>query len=110
MTTTYSWNISQLECYPEQEGQTNVVSTIHWQCNGTDGTYNASVYATASVTLNPDAPYTPYEDLTQEQILGWIWESGVDKDTTEKAVGQQIENMINPPIVRPPLPWSSQQI
>jgi hypothetical protein len=30
----------------------------------------------------------------------------VDKDATEAAVAQQIENQINPPILSPPLPWS----
>jgi hypothetical protein len=43
--------------------------------------------------------------LTKEQVLGWIWASGVDKDATEAAVAQQIENQKNPPIVYPPLPW-----
>jgi len=33
--------------------------------------------------------------------------NGVDKDATEAAVEQQIQNQINPPIVTPPLPWAS---
>ncbi len=49
--------------------------------------------------------FTPYADLTQEQVLGWIWANGVDKDATEAAVEQQIENQKNPPIVSPKLPW-----
>jgi hypothetical protein len=31
----------------------------------------------------------------------------VDKDATEAAVEQQIQNQINPPIVTPPLPWAT---
>jgi len=31
----------------------------------------------------------------------------VDKDVTEEAVAQQIQNQINPPVVTPPLPWSA---
>jgi hypothetical protein len=31
----------------------------------------------------------------------------VDKDATEAAVEQQIQNQINPPIVSPPLPWAA---
>jgi len=45
--------------------------------------------------------------LTQEQVLGWIWANGVDKDATEAAVLQQIENQKNPPVVAPPLPWAA---
>jgi hypothetical protein len=57
------------------------------------------------VTYTAGAPYTPYADLTQDQVLGWVWSSGVDKDATEAAVQQQIDNAINPPVVTPQLPW-----
>jgi hypothetical protein len=43
--------------------------------------------------------------LTQDQVLGWIWAGGVDKANTEAAVNLQIANLINPPVVQPPLPW-----
>lgn len=104
--TEITWNVSQLDCYPDVDGEVDVVFTVHWQCNGTDGTYNGSVYSSTGVTLDAEAPFTPYADLTQDQVLGWIWESGVDKAATEAAVAQQIENQINPPVVTPPLPWA----
>jgi len=105
MTTEIVWNVSQMDCYPQTEGETDVVFNVHWQCNGTDGTYNASVYSTCSVTYTAGSPYTAYADLTQEQVLGWIWANGVDQSATEAAVEQQIQNQINPPVVTPPLPW-----
>jgi hypothetical protein len=98
-----------MDCYPQVEGETDVVFTVHWQCNGTqeqdNKTYNGSVYSTCGVTYTAGTPYTPYADLTQDQVLGWIWASGVNKDATEAAVQQQIDNAINPPVVTPPLPW-----
>jgi hypothetical protein len=109
--STFLWNISAMSCYPQAEGETDVVFTVHWQCNGTqeqDGkTYNGSTYGTCGVTYTAGSPYTPYADLTQEQVLGWVWASGVDKDATEAAVQQQIDNAINPPVVTPPLPWAT---
>ena len=107
MTTTTNWTVTAMDAYPQAEGQTDVVFNVHWTCAGTDGTYNGSVYSTCGVTLNPDAPYTPYADLTQQQVLGWIWASGVDQTATEAAVAQQIENQINPPVVTPALPWAT---
>jgi hypothetical protein len=95
-----------MDAYPQAEGETNVVFTVHWTCAGTDGTYNASVYSTCAVPA-PTANFTPYQDLTQDQVLGWIWASGVDKDATEAAVNQQIAQAINPPVVTPPLPWAT---
>jgi len=109
--STIVWNISQMNCYPQAEGETDVVFVVHWQCNGTqeqDGkTYSGSVYSICYVTYTAGSPYTPYADLTQDQVLGWIWASGVDKDATEAAVQQQIDNAINPPVVTPPLPWAT---
>jgi hypothetical protein len=105
MTTTTTWTVTAMDCYPQAEGETDVVFNVHWTCSGTDGTYNASVYSTCSVTLDPSAPYTPYADLTQDQVLGWIWSSGVDQAATESAVDQQIANQVSPPVITPELPW-----
>lgn len=107
MATTFTWQIKQLNCYPQAEGQTDVVFVVQWRCFGTDGTYNGSVYSTCDVPYKAGTPYTPYDQLTQDQVLGWIWASGVDKASAEAAVQTQIDNQINPPVVSPPLPWNA---
>ena len=102
---TLTWLIETLWVRPVEGSLTDVVVTAAWRCNGTDGTYSGSVYATVSFSPpNPD-DFTPYLNLTQEQVLQWVWTSGVDKDSAEAAVIQQIYNQINPPIITPPLPW-----
>ena len=103
MSATITWTVTAMDCYPQAEGETDVVFTVHWTCSGTDGTYNASIYSTCAVPA-PEGTFTPYADLTQEQVLGWIWANGVDQAATEAAVDQQIQNQINPPVVTPPLP------
>lgn len=107
MSTTFNWTVTAMNCYPQADGETDVVFTVHWTCAGTDGTYSSSVYNTQAVTYTAGSPYTPYADLTQDQVLGWIWAAGVDKAATEAAVQQMIDNQINPPVVTPPLPWSN---
>jgi len=101
-----NWTISQLDCKPQEDGLTDVVVTAHWQCTGTQDEYSAQVYGTASFTLEQGAGFTPYADLTQDQVLGWCYANGVDKDATESSVAAQLEAQINPPIVTPPLPWA----
>ena len=32
--TEYTWKIEALDCIPSADGQTNVVSTIHWTAKG----------------------------------------------------------------------------
>ena len=105
MTATITWSVTAMDAYPQAEGQTDVVFTVHWICAGVQDSYQSSVYSTCGVTYSSGTPYTPYAQLTQDQVLGWIWASGVNKAATEAAVQQQINNQINPPVVTPKLPW-----
>jgi len=111
MSATITWFIEWMQTTPTSATPPETVITAGWRCNGTqeqDGKpYTGTVYSTCGVTYTAGAPYTPYADLTQDQVLGWIWASGVDKDATEAAVQQQIDNAINPPVVTPPLPWAT---
>lgn len=110
MSNTYNWVISQLECYPQHEGHTDVVFTVHWRRQATDGNgHTADTYGSQPVTLAPDAPFTPYADLTEAQVIGWL-EDAFGPETLEAqkaALDKQIEDQINPPVVRPALPWSN---
>ena len=102
----YNWVISQLDCVPQTAEGADYVVTAHWSCNGSDGIYSGSVYSTCGFSVVQGEQFVPYADLTLDTVLGWIWANGVDKDATEAAVAQQIENQVNPPIVSPPLPWA----
>lgn len=104
--TTITWTVTAMDCYPQEGGETDVVFNVHWTCSGVQDTYSGSVYSTCAVPAPSGSAFTPYPDLTQDQVLGWIWANGVDKAATEAAVQQQINNQINPPVVTPPLPWS----
>jgi hypothetical protein len=107
MATVINWSVSQLDCVPQTAEGEDFVVTVHWSCNGVDGAYTGQVYSTTSFAVVQGEAFTPYADLTQAQVLGWIWANGVDKTATEAAVQQQIDNQINPPVVSPPLPWVS---
>ena len=108
MAITNTWSVSQLNCYPELDGEQDVVFTVHWTLNGTDGTYNGSVYGSVGVTLDPDAPFTPYADLTEAQVIGWVQDALGEEQVAsyEANVAQQIADQIDPPVVTPPLPWA----
>jgi hypothetical protein len=106
MSTTFTWSVTAMDCYAVEQGNADVVFNVHWTCAGVQDTYSASVYNTCQVPY-AGGQFTPYEDLTQEEVLGWIWANGVDKDVTEEAVQSMINNQINPPVVTPPLPWSA---
>ena len=98
MTTT--WTISQLD----RQTSDGFVTTAHWQATAVDGEHSASVYATCS--WSDGTPTVDYADLTQEQVLGWIWANGVDKDAVEASLAAQIEAKKNPTTATG-LPWST---
>lgn len=112
MTATITWAIEWMQTTPTTATPPETVLTAGWRCNGTQEagtpavTYNASSYSSASFPM-PKGTFTPYADLTQEQVLGWCWANGVDKDAIEASVQTQIDNQINPPVIQPPLPWAT---
>ena len=101
---TILWLIERLLVKPTEGTLTDVVITADWRCNGTDETYSGTCYGSCSFAP-PTGSFTPYEDLTQDQVLQWCYENGVDKTAIEANVSLQIENQINPPVVVLPLPW-----
>jgi len=102
--TTILWIIERLLVKPTEGSLTDVVITADWRCNGTDETYSGTCYGSCSFAP-PSDEFTPYEDLTQEQVLGWCYANGVDKTAIEANVTLQIQNQIDPPVVTLPLPW-----
>ena len=106
MTAVIKWVVEQLDVKPQEGDLTDVVIVCHWRCNGEQDGQATSVYGTCSFT-QPGDPFVPYQDLTEQLVLDWCWGAGVDKDATEAAVQTQLDNLINPPIVNLPLPWSN---
>ena len=106
MTTQITWSITAMDCSTTEQNPDTVI-VCHWTCSGTDGTYSSSVYSTCAVPAPSGGSFTPYNQLTQSQVLGWIWANGVDQTATEAAVAQQITNLQNPPVVTPALPWAT---
>ena len=105
--TTINWIIERLLVKPTEGDKTDVVITADWRCNGTDGTYSGTCYGSSSFAP-PSDNFTPYDQLTQDQVLGWCFANGVDQSAIEANVTQQIADQVNPPVVAPPLPWAAQ--
>ena len=96
MTTT--WTITQLD----HQTSNGFVTTAHWTASAVDGDYSASTYSTSSWA--DGTPTTPYADLTQETVLGWIWANGVDKEAVEASLQAQIDAQKNP-VSATGVPW-----
>lgn len=108
MPITNTWAVIQMDCYPEYDNETDVVFNVHWTLVGSNGTYQGSVYGTQAVPLDSGATFTPFADLTEEQVIGWVQAAmGAEQVAAYEAnVATQIADQANPPVVAPPLPWA----
>ena len=107
MANTYEWSILQLECAPSLDGMTNVVKFVSWRLYGTDGTYSAVKQGKLEVGSPAPSNFTPYNDLTQNQVIEWVKET-LGQQTIDNMIADintQLQEMANPSIVTPPLPW-----
>lgn len=103
----YNWTFPALEAYPEHGGETDVVFTVHYRLDGTDGEHTAGVYGTVGVTFEGGSEFTPFADLTKDQVEGWVVDAlGEETVAAMKTnVDGQIENQINPKTITLSPPW-----
>ena len=72
MAIEYVWSLPTLE----RKTADGFVCVAHWRCNASDGDFHASSYGTAGFSQDPEAgDLIPYESLTEEMVLGWLWNS-----------------------------------
>jgi hypothetical protein len=91
-----TWNIAQLD----RKTADGFVTCAHWTVSATDGDFSAGAYGTCEFDGELT---TPYEDLTKEQVLGWVWEK-VNKEEIEATLASQIEAQKNP-VSATGVPW-----
>ena len=97
-------NITWTITTTDYEVATGFITTAHWTATAADGEYTASLYSTCS--WQPGTPTIPYVDVTEAEVLQWCWDSGVDKDTTESILAQNIESKKYPAIATG-TPWGT---
>lgn len=112
MTTTITWAIDWMESSTQIiNGHTEVVLSAKWICIGVDTATppNTSTIFGTCIFPQPQSggSFTPYSELTQNQVLGWCWENGVDKNATEYSINAQIIALENQTQVKNPLPWDN---
>ena len=102
---TYKWIFSAFDCRVDEDGMQDVVTTVHWRYNGTtEEGVSSEIYGAQYVgTPNPDT-FTPYPELSEEQVIGWM-ETTLDVQAMQTNIAEQIELTINPVTVTLPPPF-----
>ena len=108
METNFKWVISSMDCAVESEGLPNVINVIHWRYNATkvegDKTYFAETYGASSVAQPNPQNFTPYADVTEEEVINWL-EQILPVEDMQASLEASISLQINPVEVTLPLPW-----
>ena len=89
----YTWIISSLNAKIAEGDLSNVIETVHWRLQATDGEHTADVYGSVGVELEGD--FIPFENLTQADIEGWL-EAKLDVDALKAGLDAQIDALANP--------------
>lgn len=70
---TYKWSIRLLGSKPASLGEKYFVDLISWSYNASDDEGNyAACFGTTQLSQNQNTNFTPLEDLTKEQVIGWL--------------------------------------
>lgn len=108
----YTWTVTNLYTI-DTDTETDYVVDAIYEIVGTEEnggeTYTASLSNTSSFEVVQGESFTPYADLTDAMVVGWIQsELGTDGvSNLEASVGGMIDSEITPPVSpeNTPLPW-----
>jgi hypothetical protein len=107
---TFKWVINQMDTKPQEDGLTDVVITVHWtrtaEQDFDEEPIIISSYGTMGCSTPSSTDFTAYPDLTYEQVCSWL-DSGLNVVEIDLGLQQQIDNIINPPVIVLPLPWQN---
>lgn len=98
------WKIEWMKCIPELDGFNDYVIECGWRCDASEGNHAVSNYGSCGFAAAPSSNAIPYPNLTESQVLGWVWQN-IDKADIEASLTKQINRLVNPTVVQPPLPW-----
>jgi hypothetical protein len=102
MTATTEWNIAQLERHLTD----GAVYTAHWTVSLEEEGESASAYGSVGFSDPDPTDFTPYDELTKEQVVGWVKDVLGEEQVTsvEESLANQIQEKLNP-TDSPGIPW-----
>lgn len=107
MSTTYTWEITNLESFETIDGLNNAVSVVHWLIRAEDAYNSVSVNGTVTLDIPTAGSFVEYNDLTQEQVINWTKSKIGSKLENEyyQYLDQKLSELARPVVVSNPLPW-----
>ena len=88
MAISTTWSVSNMT---RNEADGGVV-TVYWSCVASDGTFSAT--EGGKLRCEPDASadgFVAYADLTEADVLGWVYTSLIEEEETADEAKARIE-------------------
>ncbi len=106
MANTYNLEILKLEVKLLENTLENVVFQADWRYTAISENeeYTEESVGLASIPAPDPDNFTPFDDLTEEQVKGWV-ENEVDFNKLKEYLDNKIEEKINPPTEVKDVPW-----
>lgn len=102
MATTFEWKVNRMTVYEQIGGYSNVVNKIYYSCTASDAEISKTLTGICELDLDSTEPFIAYENLTEAEVLNWVWSHGVDQLAIEAELDAAIHQ---PSLVVLPLPW-----
>ena len=96
MAINFKWSIEKVKV----TGDTNIVTHVYWRCDAQDEDLSAACAGVKNLTLGDT--FTPYDKLTEQQVLDWCADI---KSDTESHVTQLIAHKLAQKASELALPW-----
>ena len=92
---TYSWIISDLVAKIQDGELSNVIETVHYRYQATDGEHTADVYGSVGLEAPDAESFKPFEEVTEADVIAWL-ESKLDVEAMQSGLDAQLDAIANP--------------
>lgn len=108
-----TWTIENLIVAPQLAGKIDVVIAASWRVLAEENGLRGTTHGRVNFPAPDGAKFTAYENLTESEILSWVWEIGATTDPdfpwSQKIAEQQAIAALESQraaVTERPLPWA----
>jgi hypothetical protein len=92
---TYIWIISDLVAKIQDGELSNIIETVHWRYQATDGEHTADVYGSVGLEAPDAESFKPFEEVTEADVISWL-EFKLDVEAMQSGLDAQLDAIANP--------------
>jgi hypothetical protein len=92
---TYNWIISDLVAKIQDGELSNIIETVHYRYQATDGEHTADVYGSVGLEAPDAESFKPFEEVTEADVIAWL-EAKLDVEAMQEGLSKQLDAIANP--------------